>query len=296
MAADSENKTCQNKSPIPVRAGVGFKANHGTEILETKPDLGWFEIHPENYMVAGGPRHALLTKIREHYPLSIHGVALSLAGAEPPDTDHLTALKRLIDRYEPGLVSEHLAWSAHGGHYFADLLPIPLSEEALDQVCENVERTQDALGRQILIENPSTYLPLDGNEIPEPEFLTAVAKRTGCGLLLDVNNIYVSTQNLGGDASAYVDAIDGGLIGEVHLAGHAVDEAGPERLLIDDHGSLVCDPVWELYTRLIRRVGAKPTLVEWDTNIPDWSVLFGEAQKAERLMAHVATSLEAVTA
>ncbi len=271
-------------SPIPARSGVGFKANHGAEILETSPDLGWFEVHPENYMVAGGPRHALLTEIRDRYPLSLHGVALSLAGAEPLDEDHLKSLKILIDRYEPGLVSEHLAWSAHGGHYFADLLPVPLSSEALDRVCENVDRTQETLGRQILIENPSTYLPLDGNDIPEPEFLMSVAKRTGCGLLLDVNNIYVSTQNLGGNAHAYVDAIDGTLIGEVHLAGHAVDEAGPERLLIDDHGSQVRDPVWDLYARLIQRVGPTPTLVEWDTNIPEWAILFEEARKAEATM------------
>ncbi len=269
---------------VPARAGVGFKTMHAAEILDTQPDLGWFEVHPENYMVAGGPRHALLTQIRERYPLSLHGVALSLAGADPLDTDHLVALKRLVDRYEPGLVSEHLAWSAHGGHYFADLLPIPLSEEALDRVCENVDVTQSVLGRRILVENPSNYILLPGNTIPEPEFLTAVAQRTGCGLLLDVNNIYVSARNVGYDAAAYVGAIDADVIGEVHLAGHKVDDAGPQPLLVDDHGATVCDPVWDLYRRLIARVGPKPTLVEWDTNVPAWQVLYGEARTAERLM------------
>ena len=296
MAMSHQQPRQLSSSLIPLRSGVGFKANHGAGILKTKPGLGWFEVHPENYMVAGGPRHALLTEIRDRYPLSLHGVALSLAGAEPLDEDHLQSLKALIGRYEPGLVSEHLAWSAHGGHYFADLLPVPLSSEALGRVCENVDRTQEALGRQILIENPSTYLPLEGSDIPEPEFLMSVAKRTGCGLLLDVNNIYVSTQNLDGNAEAYVDAIDGALIGEVHLAGHAVDEAGPECLLIDDHGSAVRDPVWDLYARLIRRVGLKPTLVEWDTNVPEWPVLFEEARKAERTMNEAAVRREMATA
>ncbi len=270
----------ENKTSPKISTGVSFKAQYADQILHDHPDVGWFEVHPENYMVAGGPRHAMLTQLRDRYPLSLHGVALSLAGAEPVDADHLGALKNLIDRYEPALVSEHLAWSAHGRHYFADLLPIPLNEGSLQIVSENVDRTQDALGRQILIENPSLYLPLDGNEMWEPIFLTELARRTGCGLLLDVNNVYVSTQNIGGDAEAYVDAIDADLIGEVHLAGHAIDDAAPERLLIDDHGSSVCDPVWELYARLVSRVGAKPTLVEWDTNVPDFDTLLAEAHKA----------------
>ncbi len=269
---------------IPDRAGVSFKADHREEILDTNPEVGWFEVHPENYMVAGGPRHAMLSAIRERYPLSLHGVALSLAGAEPLDGDHLRALRTLIDRYEPGLVSEHLAWSAHGRHYFADLLPVPLSQEALDHVCRNVDQTQEVLGRQILIENPSNYLMLEGSDIPEPEFLQEVAKRTGCRLLFDVNNVYVSSRNVGYDAEAYVDSVGADLIGEIHLAGHAVDRQGRETLLIDDHGAVVCDPVWNLYERLIGRVGPKPTLVEWDTNIPDWPTLYGEACKADRIL------------
>lgn len=273
---------------IPSRAGVGFKAMHGAEILESQPDIGWFEVHPENYMAAGGPRHALLTSIRERYPLSLHGVALSLGGAEPLDRDHLNTLKSLIDRYEPGLVSEHIAWSAHGGHYFADLFPIPLSQEAMNRVCQNVDQTQDALGRRILIENPANYLPLEQSDIPEPDFLATIAKQTGCGLLLDVNNVYVSARNVGYDAEAYLNAIDGTHIGEIHLAGHTVDRAGPDALLIDDHGSRVSDPVWELYRGLVKRVGPKPTLVEWDTNVPAWTTLFDEARKAEVALGSVA--------
>ena len=270
----------ENKIPPQDFSGVSFKAQHADQIFQDHPNVGWFEVHPENYMVAGGPRHAMLTRLREHYPLSLHGVALSLAGAEPLDGDHLRALKALVDRYEPALVSEHLAWSAHGRHYFADLLPIPLNEESLRIVSENVDRTQEVLGRQILVENPSLYLPLDGCEMSEPQFLTELAQRTGCGLLLDVNNVYVSTQNIGGNAESYVGAIDANLIGEVHLAGHAVDNGGPEPLLIDDHGSEVCDPVWALYARLVQRVGAKPTLIEWDTNVPAFETLLGEAKKA----------------
>ena len=270
----------ENKIPPQEFSGVSFKAQHADQIFQDHPKIGWFEVHPENYMVAGGPRHAMLTRLRDTYPLSLHGVALSLAGAEPLDAVHLKALRQLVDRYEPRFVSEHLAWSAHGQHYFADLLPIPLNESSLKIVIENVDRTQEVLGRQILVENPSLYLPLDGNEMSEPQFLTELAHRTGCGLLLDVNNVYVSTQNIGGDAQAYVDAIGADLIGEVHLAGHAIDNAGPERLLIDDHGSQVCDPVWDLYARLVTRVGVKPTLVEWDTSVPAFDILLAEAHKA----------------
>lgn len=281
---DIQDRAAARGPHIPDRAGVSFKADHNEQILDTTPNVGWFEVHPENYMVAGGPRHAMLTAIRERYPLSLHGVALSLAGAEPLDGNHLRALRALIDRYEPGLVSEHLAWSAHGSHYFADLLPVPLSQEALEQVCRNVDQTQEVLGRQILIENPSNYLTLEGSDIPEPDFLSEVASRTGCRLLFDVNNVYVSSRNVGYDAEAYVDSADAELIGEVHLAGHAVDRNGPETLLIDDHGAVVDDPVWALYERLIARVGPKPTLIEWDTNVPDWQTLYGEALKADQIL------------
>ncbi len=207
-------------------------------------------------------------------------MALSLGGAERPDREHLRALRALVDRYEPGLVSEHVAWSVHDGVYLADLLPVPLNAAVLDQLCANVDEVQEALGRQILIENPSNYLLLPDSEIPEPEFLVTAARRTGCGLLVDVNNIYVSAANVGYDAEAYIDAIPATLIGEIHVAGHAED--GPDgRLLIDSHGAPATADVWALYERLIRRCGAKPTLIEWDTNIPAWPILYAEACKAD---------------
>jgi hypothetical protein len=227
---------------IPDRVGVGFKTQHAEAILNTQPDLGWLEVHPENYMVPGGPRPALLEAVRDHYPLSLHGVALSLGGAERLDPEHLVALRVLIDRYEPGLVSEHVAWSVQDGVYFADLLPLPLNAETLDYLCRNIDEAQDFLGRQILIENPANYMTVPGSELPEPEFLVTAARRTGCGLLVDVNNIHVSARNIGLDADAYVDGLPTDLIGEIHVAGHAEDQAD-EGLLIDSHGSEVATDV-----------------------------------------------------
>ncbi len=272
--------TARVAADVPNRAGVGLKLEHAGAILEDRPYLGWLEVHPENYMVPGGPRHVTLEAVREHYPLSLHGVALSLGGAERPDREHLRALRALIDRYEPGLVSEHVAWSVHDGVYFADLLPVPLNSAVLDRLCANVDEAQEALGRQILIENPSNYLLLPDSEIPEPEFLVTAARRTGCALLVDVNNIYVSAANVGYAAEAYIDALPMELIGEIHIAGHALDEADG-RLLIDNHGAPAAQDVWALYERLIRRCGSKPTLIEWDTNIPAWPVLYAEARKAD---------------
>jgi uncharacterized protein len=273
---------------VPGRAGVGLKLEHAGEILDSAPVLGWFEVHPENYMVAGGPRHAILEAIRERFPLSLHGVALSLAGAEPLDRDHLRALRALVRRYQPGLVSEHLAWSAHEGVYLADLLPAPTSSEALERLCDNIDRVQEALGRRILVENPSNYLVLPGNEMPEVEFLVTAARRTGCGLLIDVNNVHISAHNVGTDAHAYVDALPAELIGEIHLAGHAVDQALGRPLLIDDHASPVTAEVWALYDRLIRRIGARPTLIEWDNEVPAWPILLAEAGKADGFLARLA--------
>ncbi len=270
---------------IPDRAGVGFKTEHASAILEHRPSLGWFEVHPENYMVPGGPRHVTLEAVRERYPLSLHGVALSLGGAERLDREHLRALRALVDRYQPGLISEHVAWSTHDGVYFADLLPTPLTAEALDRLCANIDEAQDALGRQILIENPSNYLRLPSSDIPEPEFLVAAARRTGCGLLVDVNNVYVSAANIGYDAEAYIDALPIELIGEIHLAGHAVEEADGQQLLIDNHGAMVAQGVWALYARLIGRSGPRPTLIEWDTDVPEWCVLHAEARKADDYLA-----------
>ncbi len=269
---------------IPDRVGVGFKAQYAEAVLEAPTDLGWLEVHPENYMVPGGPRHALLEAVRERYPLSLHGVALSLGGAQRPDREHLKALRSLIDRYRPGLVSEHLAWSAQDGVYFADLLPLPLNAKTLERLCRNIDEAQDFLGRQILIENPANYMTLPHSDIPEPEFLTAAARRSGCGLLVDVNNLHVSAQNTGLDAEAYLDALPVDLIGEIHVAGHARD-AAEHGLLIDDHGSPVASDVWHLLARMIARSGPKPVLVEWDTGVPDWPVLYGQVETAQAILA-----------
>jgi len=270
--------------PILARAGVGLKADHYATILETQPDIGWFEVHPENYMGQGGSPHAYLSAIRQNYPLSLHGVGMSLGGVDPLDPDHLQRFATLVDRYQPALVSEHLAWATHAGDFLNDLLPLPLTREALDVMCEHVDQMQSALKRQVLVENPSTYLSFETDVMEEPAFLIELSERTGCGLLLDVNNVFVSASNHGFDAGSYVDAIPAGLIGEVHVAGHAVEEINGAQLRIDDHGSEVVAEVWRLFERLIQRVGPKPTLVEWDTNIPAWSVLMAEADKADHLL------------
>jgi uncharacterized protein (UPF0276 family) len=272
---------------IPDRVGVGFKAQHAEEVLGAPPELGWLEVHPENYMVPGGPRHALLEAARERYPLSLH-----LGGAERPDREHLSALRVLIDRYQPALVSEHLAWSAQDGVYFADLLPLPLNAETLDRLCRNIDEAQDFLGRRILIENPANYMPLPGLDIPEPAFLVAAAQRTGCGLLIDVNNVHVSARNIGFDANAYLDALPAALIGEIHVAGHAQDEA-EDGLLIDTHGSPVATEVWRLLVRLMVRCGPKPILVEWDREVPSWPVLHGEVRKAQAVLSRLSGPVEA---
>ena len=270
--------------PVPADAGIGLKAQHYNEILETKPPLGWFEVHPENYMGAGGAPHHYLSQIREHYPLSLHGVGLSLGSAGPLDKDHLARLKVLVDRYQPGLVSEHLSWSVFDGAFLNDLLPLPLNRDTLGAVAAHVGEMQEALGRQILVENPSTYVRARGDEMSEPEFLTELAKVSGCGLLLDVNNVYVSARNHGYEAADYLEAVPGDLVGEIHLAGHAVEMVEGRELRIDDHGSPVCDPVWDLYRGVIERIGPKPTLIEWDTDVPALDVLLGEAGAAQDVL------------
>jgi uncharacterized protein (UPF0276 family) len=267
---------------VPSRAGVGLKGVHAARILDERPKVGFFEVHAENYMVAGGPRPAVLEAIRTAYPLSIHGVGLSLGGAARPDAAHLAELRALVDRFEPGLVSEHIAWSAHDGTYYADLLPLPLTEESLGILCAHVDEVQDALGRRILIENPANYLLLPDSTIPEPEFITAVAERTGCGLLIDVNNIHVSACNTGIDPLVYLDRIPADAVGEIHVAGFVVDEAAGQRLLIDNHGSPVSEAVWRLFDRLVDRVGPRPTIVERDNDIPEWPELYREARIADR--------------
>ncbi len=274
---------------IPLRAGVGLKARHYREILETRPDVGWFEVHAENFMGEGGPPHHYLRRIRAHYALSLHSVGLSLGSAEPPCRQHLSRLKALIERYDPGFVSDHLSWSGLGGVHLNDLLPLPYSEESLAAVCRNVIAAQEFLARAILIENPSRYLDFEATAIPEPEFLNELARRSGCGILLDVNNVYVSAINLGFEPEAYIDHIDPLRVCEIHLAGHAEETLDGRRVLLDDHGSRVCDEVWQLYAYALERISAVPTLIEWDTKPPSLDVLLREAAAAERIMARANT-------
>jgi uncharacterized protein (UPF0276 family) len=274
------------RGPIPASAGIGLRFPHHRIVSETRPDVPWFEVHTENYMGGGTPL-SYLDAIALDYPISLHGVGLSLGSAEGMDAAHLARVREVIARVEPGLVSEHLSWSVANRTYLADLLPLPMTEEALDIVCRHVDQVQDFLGRRILVENPSSYLQFRHSAIPEWEFLAAAAGRTGCGILCDVNNIYVSACNHGWDASAYLAALPKDAIGEIHLAGHAVTQMKSGTLRIDDHGSRVCAEVWALYDEALARFGRVPTLIEWDTNIPAFDILLGEAAKAETAMARV---------
>jgi uncharacterized protein (UPF0276 family) len=274
----------QARAPIPASAGIGLRFQHHRAVLQQKPRVPWLEVHSENYLGGGAPL-AYLEAIRRDYPLSLHGVGLSLGSADGVNSEHLVRLRNLIDRVQPGLVSEHLSWSAVSGVHFADLLPLPLTDEALDVVCRQVEVAQDRLGRQILVENPSSYLRYRHSTIPEWEFIAAVARRTGCGILCDVNNIFVSACNHGFDARQYLAALPAQSIGEVHLAGHKLREFGDGRSIrIDDHGSRVCAEVWKLYTCSLALFGRVPTLIEWDTALPALEVLVDEAAKAESIM------------
>jgi hypothetical protein len=260
-------------------AGVGFKAEHFDEALAAPAAGLWFEVHAENYMVEGGPRLAMLEAVRRERPISLHGVGMSLAGAAPPDEDHLARLKRLVDRFEPELVSEHLAWSRLDGRCFPDLLPVPRTNEALARLSANISQVQDALGRQILIENPSHYLALRDHEWSETSFLCELARRSGCGLLIDLNNVAVGAHNLGYDAAAWLEGISPKLVGEIHLAGHSLDREGS--LLIDSHDAPVSDDVWRLYEGLIAAIGPRPTLIERDGNLPPFAELMAERDRAQ---------------
>lgn len=273
---------------LPLRAGLGLKPEHFRDILESPPDLGFFEVHAENYMVAGGPFHHYLTNIRERFALSVHGVGLSIGGEAPLDHAHLDRLKTLLERYQPESFSEHLAWSSHGENFYNDLLPAPYTDATLQRVCEHIDATQSTLKRTMLLENPATYVEFEASTWSEADFIAETVRRTGCGLLLDVNNAYVSAVNHQRNAVAYIDSLPLAAVGEIHLAGFAEDiDAAGARLLIDSHGAPVAEAVWALYRHTINRLGPTPTLIERDQNIPPFAVLLAEAQAAERIMLDV---------
>jgi len=265
----------------PVAAGAGLKPEHALDIFADPQAVDFLEVHAENYMGAGGPPHRLLSDISRDFPLSVHGVGLSIGGAGPLDRDHLARLKTLLDRYQPALFSEHLAWSTHDGVFLNDLLPLPYNRRSLAQVVNHIDEVQDALGVRMLLENPSTYIQFESSDMTELEFLREIVRRTGCGLLLDVNNVHVCATNHGFSASAYLDAFPFEHVGEIHLAGFAEDrDAAGAPLLIDAHGSPVADEVWALYRQVLRRCGPVPTLIERDNEIPPFAVLAAELAEA----------------
>lgn len=274
-------------SELPPRAGLGLKTEHFGEVLGTRPDIGFFEVHAENYMVAGGPFHHYLGLIREQYPLSLHGVGLSIGAEGPLNTEHLARLAHLIERYQPQSFSEHLAWSSHGPVFLNDLLPLTYNESTLNRVCEHIDQVQQHLKRPMLLENPATYLQFQRSSMEEASFIAEVIRRTGCGLLLDVNNVYVSCINHQRDPLAYIDALPLHAVGEIHLAGFAEDtDSLGDRLLIDDHGAPIDNAVWALYARVLERVGPVATLIERDNQIPTFSVLHAEARQADELLGY----------
>ncbi|MDX8491872.1 DUF692 domain-containing protein [Mesorhizobium sp. VK22B] len=278
---------------IPQRAGVGLKPQHYREILETVPDIGFFEVHAENYMGAGGPPHRYLGAVRDLYPLSLHGVGLSIGAARPLEQDHLRRLKDLIARYQPGLFSEHLAWSSHGEAFLNDLLPMPYTKETLQRIVSHIDEVQETLGRQMLLENPSTYIAFAESTYAEPDFIAEVQRRTGCGLLLDVSNVHVASTNQQWDPFAYIDAYPLVAVQEIHLAGFMPETDEKQRpLLIDTHNRPVDPLVWQLYAYVIGKLGPTPTLIEWDADLPSWGELHAEAMRAEAHMKPHATPQE----
>lgn len=278
---------------LPTRSGLGLKPEHFHSIIETGPDLGFFEVHAENYMVEGGPFHHYLSLIREHYPLSIHGVGLSIGGEQALDLAHLERLKNLLDRYQPEAFSEHLAWSSHNDVFLNDLLPAPYHATTLQRVCEHIDQVQTHLKRRMLLENPSTYVEFTASTMAETEFIREVLRRTGCGLLLDVNNVYVSCINHHRDPEAYIDALPLDAVGEIHLAGFAREQDGAgDPLLIDSHGSPIAQAVWALYRYTLARTGPIATLIERDNDIPPFDVLYAETQEAECFIKACAQPME----
>lgn len=279
----------QTLNGLPAKPGVGYKPQHFAAIMADPGPVGWLEVHAENYMGAGGRPLAQLRHLAERFPISVHGVGLSIGGEGALDRDHLDRLKQLCDWLNPASFSEHLAWSTHDGAFLNDLLPLPYTPATLVRVCDHIDLVQDRLGRRMLLENPSTYIAFAETAMDEVAFLGEIARRTGCGLLLDVNNVHVSGTNQNFDPAAYLDAFPLHLVGEIHLGGHDEDQDDQgRRLLIDSHGTEVLDPVWALYAGVIRKAGPCPTLIEWDNDVPDWPVLAAEAARAARLLEPVA--------
>jgi len=275
-------------NPLPPKPGIGYKSQHFAAILNDPGPVGWIEIHAENYMGAGGRPLAQLRALAERFPVSVHGVGLSIGGEGRLDRDHLDRLRALCDWLDPASFSEHLAWSTHDSAFLNDLLPLPYTKATLSRVCDHIDEVQEALGRRMLLENPSSYLAFAESEMAEPDFLREISARTGCGLLLDVNNVFVSATNLGFPPRAYIDAFPLDAVGEVHLGGHDEDEdeqGAP--LLIDSHGRAVVDPVWALLDHALDRMGPRPVLIEWDTDVPDWPDLAAEAARARTALARV---------
>ena len=270
--------------PLPATPGLGFKPEHFDRIMARPGAVGFYEVHAENYMGAGGAPHMMLERLHDAHAISIHGVGLSIGGSGPLDVDHLKRLRVLIDRYQPESFSEHLAWSSHGAAWLNDLLPMPYTDGSLAVICDHIDQTQEALGRTMLLENPATYVTFADSTWSETEFLTRIARRTGCGLLLDVNNVFVSATNHRTDARAYLDAFPLDLVGEIHLAGHEVEDLPDGPLLIDTHSRPVADPVWALYADVLARTGPLPSLIEWDNDIPAFDVLMAEAARADAVL------------
>lgn len=284
LSAPSSHRSATGSS-LPARAGLGLKSQHVYEILDTRPPLGFFEVHAENYLVDGGPAHHFLSLIRERYALSIHGVGLSIGGEAPLDLDHLHRLRALLARYEPEAFSEHLAWSSHGPTFLNDLLPLTYDDATLQRVCQHIEQTQEFLGRQLLLENPATYVQMPDSNLAEAQFVAAVIQRSGCGLLLDLNNVQVSCVNHGLDPQRYLAALPLHAVAEIHLAGYSEDrdQAG-QRLLIDSHGEAIAEEVWQLYRQVLTHIGPMPTLIERDNRVPPLSELLIETAQVQHLL------------
>jgi uncharacterized protein len=274
----------------PQKAGAGFKPEHLNDILGDSHKVGFFEVHAENYMGKGGAPHVILERLRQDYPIFVHGVGLSIGGEQPLNAEHLARFKSVVDRYEPHIISEHLAWSTHDNSYYNDLLPVPYSQAVLERVVTHIHQVQDASGRSMLLENPSTYVAFEASTMSETDFIREIVKRTGCGLLLDINNVFISATNHKYSAENYLAEFPLEHVREIHLAGHAIesdDEGNP--LLIDAHDRVVCKDVWALYEKVIAQRGLVPTLIEWDNDVPAWSVLKSEAELADAILARFAT-------